>query len=48
MESVRISFERLDGVTPNEMMKGTVSPVYDHFNIHVIFDINIDGKLTRK
>ena len=30
------------------MMKVKVRPGYEHINVHMIFDINIDGKLTRK
>ena len=30
------------------MRKGKVRPGYEHVNVHMIFDINIDGKFTRK
>ena len=25
-----------------------IKPVYEHVNVHMIFDINIDGNLTRR
>ena len=48
MTKIHIAFEKLDGVTPDEMRKGKIRPGYDHFNVHMIFDINMDGKFTRK
>ena len=48
MTNFRISFERLDGVTPDEMRKGKIKPGYEHVNEHIIFDIKMDGKFNRK
>ena len=48
MTNVRISLEKLDCVTPDEMRKGGIKPVYEHVNVHMIFDIKMDGKFTRK
>ena len=48
MTNFRISFEKLDGVTHDEMRKGKINPVYEHINVHMIFDIKMDGKFTRK
>ena len=48
MINVRIEFEKLDNATPDEMRKGNIMPGYEHVNVHMIFDINIDGKFTRK
>ena len=48
MMNVRIAFENLDGVTPDKMRKGKIKPGYEHVNLHMIFDINMDGKFTRK
>ena len=48
MTNVRISFEKLDGVTPDEMRKGKINSGYEHFNLHMIFDIKMDGNFTRK
>ena len=48
MKNSRISFENLDGVTPDEMRKGKIKPGYDHVNVYMIFDINMVGKFTRK
>ena len=43
-----ISFEKLYGVTPNEMSKGKMKPGYDQINMHMIFDIRMDGNFTRR
>ena len=48
MTNVRIAFEKLDGVTSDEMRKGNIKPGYEHVNVHMIFDIKMDGKFTRK
>ena len=48
MTNVRISFDNLDGVTPDAMGKGTIKPGYEHVNIHMIFNIKMDVKFTRK
>ena len=44
----RYFIEKLDGVTPDEMRKVNTNPGYEHVNVHVIFDINMDRKFTRK
>ena len=46
--NVRIEFEKLGGVTPDDMSKGKIKPGYEHVNVHMIFDINMYGKFTRK
>ena len=48
MTNFHIAFEKLDSVTPDDMRKGKIKPGYEHINIHMIFDINMDGKFTRK
>ena len=48
MTNVRIASEKLDGVSPDEMRKGGIKPEYEHVNMHMIFDIKMDGKFTRK
>ena len=48
MKNFRILFENLDGVTPDNMRKGEIKPGYKNFSLHMIFDINMDGKFTRK
>ena len=48
MTNVRISFDNIDGVTPDETRKGNIKPGYDHANVHMIFYINMDGNFTRK
>ena len=48
MTNVRIEFEHLDVVTPDDMRKGNIKPGYEHVNLHIVFDIKMDGKFTRK
>ena len=48
MESVRTEYENIDGVTPGDTSKGKIRPVCEHFNVHMIFDINMDGNFTKK
>ena len=48
MTNVRIVFENIDSVTSDEMRKGKIKPGYENVGVHMIFDINIDGKFTRK
>ena len=47
MENVCIAFDKLDGVTPNEMRKGNIVPVYEDVNVRMISDINMYGKFKR-
>ena len=48
MTKVCIEFEKLDGVTPDEMRKGKIKPGHEHVNVHTIFDINMYRKFIRK
>ena len=41
-------FARIDRVTPNEMIKVSINPGYENINVHMIFDIKMDGKFTEK
>ena len=43
-----IEFEKLDIVTPDDMMNGNINPGYEHVNMNMIFDIKMDGKFNRK
>ena len=36
------------GVTPDETRKRNIKPGYEHVNVHMVFDIKMDGKFTRK
>ena len=45
MANVPISFEKIDGITTDDMRKIKISPGCDHANVHMIFDINMDGSL---
>ena len=48
MENFRISFEKLGDVTPNDTKKRKIRPGYENVNVHMIFDINMDGNFTKK
>ena len=48
MMNFRIAFEKLDVIKPDEMRKGKINPGYEHVNMHMIFDIKMYGKFTRK
>ena len=43
-----IAFEKKEGVTKEEMENSKVMPGYNYVTTHMIFDIKIDGKFTRK
>ena len=46
--NIRIEFENLDDVTHDGMRKRKIKPGYEHVNVHMIFDIKMNGKFTRK
>jgi len=48
MKNVRVAFEKIDGVTVDDMEKGKAKPGYKYCGTHMIFDIKMDGKFTRK
>lgn len=48
MKNVCVAFSKLEGVTINDMRKGQVKPGYKFCGTHMIFDIKMDGKFTRK
>ena len=48
MANVCIVFEKLDRVTINETRKGKIRPGYERINVHMVFDINMDGNITIK
>lgn len=48
MTNVKIAFEEVEGVTPEQMRKGQTKPGYKYCGTHMIFDIKMDGKFTRK
>ena len=47
MTNVRIAFDDLDGVTPDDMRKVNIKSGYEHINMHMIFYIDMYGKFTR-
>jgi len=48
IRNVRIAFEKIDGITEEQMRTGKVRPGYSHCSTHMIFDIKMDGSFTRK
>ena len=48
MKNVRVAFDKVDGVTEEEMKTGKIKPGYKFCGTHMIFDIKMDGKFTRK
>ncbi len=48
MKNVRVAFEKVDGVTTEQMKSGKAKPGYKYCGTHMIFDIKMDGKFTRK
>ena len=48
MTNVRIAFEKFEGVTPDNAMKVKIKPGYENVNVHMIFDIKMDGEFNRK
>jgi hypothetical protein len=48
MKNVMIAFETLEGITEKEMQEGKVNPGYKYCGTHMIFDIKLDVKFTRK
>ena len=48
MANVRVDFQVLKGVTPENMREGKIKPVFKYVRTHMIFDIKMDGKFTRK
>ena len=48
MANGSIYLEKLDGVTTDGMRRGKISPGYEHVNVHMIFETNMDGMFTRK
>ena len=48
LRNVRVAFEKIDGVTEQQMRTGKVRPGYSYCSTHMIFDIKMDGSFTRK
>ena len=48
MKNVRIAFEKLQGITEQQMRTGKIRPGFNHVGMHMIFDIKMDGQFTRK
>mmetsp|Transcript_15996 Transcript_15996/g.23839 ORF Transcript_15996/g.23839 Transcript_15996/m.23839 type:complete len:1130 (+) Transcript_15996:7540-10929(+) len=48
MLNVRCAFEEKEGLTPEEARKGKVLVGFQEIKCHLIFDIKMDGKFTRK
>lgn len=48
MTKAKVAFERLDGYTPDEVRDRKALVGYKEIKGHMIFDIKLDGKFTRK
>ena len=48
MVNTPLSLEKLDGITLNETRKGKTRLGYENINVHIIFDISMDGRLSTK
>ena len=48
MKNVRVVFEKVEGKSEEEMRKGKLKLRLKHCGTHMIFDIKMDGKFTRK
>jgi len=48
MRNVKVAFEKLDGITEDKMRTGKVKPEFTYCSTHMIFNIKMDGKFTRK
>ena len=48
MANAYIAIEKIYCLTPNDTRKVKIRPGYEHVNVHMIFDIKMDGKSTRK
>ena len=48
MANIRVAFGVLKIVTPEEMREGKVKPGFKYVGTHIIFDIKMDDKFTRK
>ena len=48
MAKVRVAFGFFNGVTPDQLKEGKVKLGFKYVETHMIFDIKIDGKFTRK
>ena len=46
--NVKVAFNKLDGVTEEQMRPSKIKPGYNFFGTHMIFEINMDGKFTCK
>ena len=45
---MNIEFWNVDSATPDDIRKGEIKPGYEHVNVHMIFDINMDWKFNIK
>ena len=48
IKNVRVAFEKLDDISEEQMRSGKVKPRYKHVSTHMVFNIKMDGKFTRK
>ena len=43
-----MAFEELDDVAPGEMSKGKIRSINEHVNVHIIVDVKMGGRFTRR
>ena len=48
MANVRVAFEILKVIIPDHIREGKVKSEFKYFRTHMIFNIIMDGKFTRK
>ena len=48
MKNVPVAFEKLEGISEEKIRSGKVRPGYSYVGTHMIFDIKMNGKFTRK
>ena len=48
MQNVQIVFEKKEGIRKEEIESGKVMPGYKYITTHIIFNIEMDRKFTRK
>ena len=48
MTNARVAFGLLKGLTQEQMRQGELKPEFQYVGTHMIFDIKLDGRFTRK
>ena len=48
MANVRVAFKFLKGVTPYQMREVKVKPGFEYVGTHIVFDLKMEDKFTRR